>query len=154
MLFRSRSSVAQSVDTMHDRPWERARSADSEGFRLPHDQMKKLRQQDRRRHQVITGKARSAFGRFKGAPEPNRDLFIYRVDANTETDDLETYMRDKGFEVRDLCCISDPRAKFQSFKLTVPVSQFKDLFSDSPWPARVKVRKYIPPKNRELEVLP
>ena len=94
------------------------------------------------------------YSRFRGAPEPNRDLFIYRVDPNTEAEDLRDYMMEKGFEVRNLCCISNPNARFKSFKLTVPLSEFKDLFSDTLWPDGVRVRKYVPPRNRSLDVLP
>ena len=121
------------------------RSVDTDGFRIPAEVAKKARRQERHRRKIITGNATSCAGRFKGAPEPNRDLFIFRVHPSTDISDLRVYVLDAGFDVRALDCISNAKAKYKSFRLTVPASQFADLFNESLWPSGVRVRKYVPP---------
>jgi hypothetical protein len=84
---------------------------------------------------------------FKGAPEPSRELFIFRVDKSTEIDELKDYLVGKNVKVRELKCVSNSEAKFKSFRLTVPVSDFKNLFDEALWPEGVRVRRFIPPKQ-------
>ena len=105
--------------------------------------------EEQRRRNIITGRAslRPSANSFKGAPEPRRDLFIYRVDRDTTTSDLSTYIKDLGFNIRSLDCVSNDMAKFKSFKLSVPVSEFKDLFNENLWPYGVRVRKYVTPRG-------
>ena len=79
---------------------------------------------------------------MRGAPEPERHLFIYRVDAATETEDLQSFFHDLGVTVKSLQCVSNENAKYKSFKLTVLISQFKQLFDSTIWPQGVCVRPY------------
>lgn len=117
-------------------------SAADDGFRLPNAQLK------RRTRRVIKGQANlSTSSGFKGAPEPQRELFIFRVHPETETDELREYIINNKFSVRDLECVSNPNAKFKSFRLAVPASEFKNLFDEGLWPSGVRVRKYIPPRR-------
>lgn len=122
------------------------RSKDEDGFELPADQKRKLRRNEMKRRQFITGKSSPKSEHFKGAPEPNRDLFIYRVDSSTSETQISSHIVDHGFTVRNIACVSNPNAKFKSFRLTVPLSEFKDLFDEKIWPCGVRVRKYIPPR--------
>jgi hypothetical protein len=87
----------------------------------------------------------------KGAPEPSRHLFIYRVDHGTTEEDLKSLLQESGydFQIRDLECISHASAVFKSFKLSVPVSQFENLFNDEIWPDGVRVRQYRPAKANQ-----
>ena len=137
----SYTSAKSSKDLFNDK------FIDNDGFRAPNHVIKKHKQNERQRHRIITGNAVARSGHFKGAPEPGRDLFIYRVDTSTDVSDLRTHLTDYGFHIRKLDCISNPDSKFKSFKLTVPMSEFNDLFDGSLWPFGVRVRKYIPPKR-------
>ena len=118
------------------------RSHASDGFQLPYLQNK----HNKRKQKVITGKSHTTGG-FKGAPEPTRELFIYRVDNETDVTDLQHHVHSHNFTIRDLKCISNPSAKFKSFRLAVPASEFQHLLSDNIWPDGVRVRRYIPPRN-------
>ncbi len=98
---------------------------------------------------MITGKknALSQFGSFKGAPEPSRDLFVYRVAKTVDQTDIMTYLRSQAIDIRGLSCVSYQDAKFRSFKLTMGISHFDKVFDDSFWPSGVRVRRFIPPKT-------
>ena len=102
---------------------------------MPRYQEKKTRQHERKRHKVITGCHKPGNDGFRGAPEPSKDIFIYRVHPDTSKRDIEDGIRGRNFEVRDLVCISSEQSMFKSFKLTVPASQLSSLLTDEcPWP--------------------
>jgi hypothetical protein len=116
----------------------------SGSFTLQRQQRRKQRQNNR--SQVVTGKGQPN-DRIKGAPEPVRHLFIYRVDKETQDDAIHSYITENGFSIKDLSCVSNINAKFKSYKLTVPVSEFKYLFDENLWPPGVRVRQYIAPRR-------
>jgi hypothetical protein len=78
---------------------------------------------------------------------PDRHLFIYRVDKSASDRDISAFLVARQFNVRELTCVSNENAKFKSFKLTVPVTEYSNLFDGNLWPAGVRVRKYISPKS-------
>lgn len=121
------------------------------GFQKQRHQRKKERQQEvrkekRSRHQFLTGTGASYSG-VRGAPEPVRYLFIKNIVKETSDSDVHNMIKEKGFLVQELKCISHPDAKCKSFKLSVPASQFDRLFDGNIWPAGVKIRVYRAPKN-------
>ena len=121
-----------------------AQKAQSEDvFEVPAHQLKRIRRHESRKRNIVKGTATTQ--NVKGAPEPTRDLFIYRVDAETES--VFDLVKSNGFKVLSLKCISNPAAKYKSFRLTVPVSEFKNLFNNDIWPRGVCIRKYFPPKS-------
>ena len=124
-------------------------SYDSSEFFTPRSTSRKQARQEKRRQRVITGKNRAPtqFGSFKGAPEPSRDLFVYRVDKTVEQADILQYLQSQSIEVRDLRCISHADARYKSFKSTTKVSDIDSVFTDTFWPSGVKVRRFIPPKE-------
>ena len=83
---------------------------------------KKYNRQEARRKQFITGNSSSKPGNFKGAPEPSRDLFVYRVDNETTASQIKNHLTDHGFNVRDISCVSNALSKYKSFRLTVSIS--------------------------------
>ena len=87
--------------------------------------------------------------RVRGAPEPERQLFIYRVDRQTVTEDLKIYIQEAGITVCSLACVSKEDSKFKSFKLSVPLSQFKRLFDNQMWPEGIRVRRFYMPKGKD-----
>ena len=111
-------------------------------FQFPKEQTKRIRRQERRKN-IVQGCANISNCKIKGAPEPERSLFIYRVDKDTDKEDLTEYISQQGFLVRQLQCVSKPESKFLSFKLTVPISQFKKLFNPSLWPEGIRIRKFV-----------
>ena len=101
-----------------------------------------------KRHKVITGCHKPGNDGFRGAPEPSRNIFIYRVHPDTSKRDIEDGIRGRNFEVRDLVCISSEQSLFKSFKLTVSASQLSSLLThEFPWPEGVKVRRFFPSRR-------
>ncbi len=126
-----------------------SKSEDS-GFQKQRHQRKKERQQEvrkerRSKHQYLTGRGASRSG-VRGAPEPVRYLFIKNIMKGTPDSDVHDMIEEKGFVIRELKRISHPDAKGNSFKLSVPASQFDRLFDEDLWPAGVKIRIYRAPK--------
>ena len=118
-------------------------SVDSEGFRRPKAALKKMR----RNAKSVIGKNQPS-GTFRGAPVPPKELFVYRVDNSTDTDDLRDYITDMGIDVIDLKCISHQEALFKSFKLAFSNEHFNDLLKEDAWPDGVRVRRFIPPRQK------
>lgn len=142
--FNSRVSPSRerSNERVHDT------SSDSLGFQVPGYERKKQQRRSKQRQNFITGFASSLAGKFKGAPEPSRDIFIFRVDPDTGVEDLRLHLRDMDVSVRALNQVSNPSAAYKSFRLTVPKSDFDILFDPSLWPEGVRVRRYFPRKDR------
>ena len=108
--------------------------ADSSGFQFPR----------RRRRKVIVGKDRSS-GAVKAAPEPNHDVFIYRVDKSASDDSLYDYLIDKGITPNSLDCVSNPDSRYKSYKLSIPLSMYSTLYDPDMWPEGLRIiRSTIP----------
>ena len=118
-------------------------SVDSEGFRRPKAALKKMR---RNAKSVIRRNQPS--GTFCGAPVPPKELFVYRVDNSTDTDDLRDYITDMGIDVIDLKCISHQEALSKSFKSAISNEHFNDLLKEDAWPDGVRVQRFIPPRQK------
>ena len=80
---------------------------------------------------------------MRGAPEPCRDAFIYRVDRGTTTEAMHKYISDCDIDIKNLDCVSNPNVKYKSLRLTTTVSKFKELCNEDLWPAGFRIRKYI-----------
>ena len=121
-------------------------SNNSAEYQYPRSQEKR----QRRQYKIIKGKTTAGLS-FKGAPVPDRHLFIHRVDSTVSISDVNDHLVNNNFTVRKLECVSHDMAKYKSFKLTVPVDQFSKLFDEDLWPEGVRVRKYSQPWEREKE---
>ena len=122
----------------------------NDDFETPRHFQKKHRQEERRRIKVITGNTKPGNGRFRGAPEPSRDIFVYRTHADTVVSDISDLIKSNGFHVREVNCISNPSARYKSFKLSVPASQLDSVLTDTfPWPEGVCVRRFTNRRRRE-----
>ena len=109
------------------------------------------RRQNRQKYMI--GRKDCVQGKFKGAPEPNRDLFLYRVDHETCVEDIRLFLRDY-VKIISLECLSHPDAKFKSFKLTVPMSDFAKLtMNPDVWPKDVRVRRFKERSNQVQKVI-
>ena len=98
----------------------------------------------KKRAQFIKGTTETS-GRFQGAPEPKfRDIFVYRVSKDCETDDIKTMLMEKNCEVHEICVMSNEAAKNRSFKITVKPPVAALMLSDTfPWPCGVRVRRFF-----------
>ena len=112
-------------------------------LQVPKQVRKKEKRLGKHRRKVITGNARTDQNHFRGAPEPGRDLFIYRILKDSSVKGLKDLVESQNVEVRSIQCISNPNPLYKSFKLTVPKSQLETIFNDTfPWPSGVRVRKF------------
>ena len=127
------------------------KSNHADGFQVPTHIVRQQRRDENRRKRIITGRRNAGGGRFRGAPEAGRDLFIYRVHTDTVATDIHELVKSVGYDVLRLECVSNPNAKFKSFRMTVPASQYSKVHSESfPWPMGVRVRRFVqPPKSRQ-----
>ena len=91
--------------------------------RVERRERKKAESLPKQARRVITGRRKSGGGRFRGASEAGRDLFVYRVHTETVGADIEHLVAFPGHTVLGIECMSNPNAKYKSFKLTVPVSE-------------------------------
>lgn len=105
------------------------------------------RKKQQRKTTVIAGNSSPKGNSFKGAPSPDRHLFIYRVDQSVHADNIQEYLISRQFQVRELVCMSNENARYKSFKLTVAIDQFRLLFDENLWPCGVRVRKFNPPRQ-------
>ena len=145
----SRVSSLVSIDRYSDYSNISDTTRESVGFDLPPHSNRHYKKQENRMKRFITGN--KASGKFKGAPEPCRDLFIYRVDNATQTDDLAAHLDDNNFHIQNIACVSHPNSKSKSFRVTLPLSEFSYAFDESLWPSGVRVRKYIPPRMNDVD---
>ena len=78
---------------------------------------------------MLTGTATSS-DIFMAARNGNsvRELFVSQVSKEVKPDDLKNYVESKGFTVLNVIGVSHIEAKNNSFKLTVPVSEFGKMF--------------------------
>ena len=115
-------------------------SVDSEGYTVVE---RKKRKNNKRN--VIMGTSSKTNCAIKGAPEPNRDLFIFRLDPETTDESLKKYIVDNGISIKELELKSNAKAMFKSYRLRVPKSQFARLLDGNMWPEGVGIRKYFSP---------
>ena len=59
------------------------------------------------------------------------ELFVSRVSKEVKPNDLKNYVESTDFTVLNAKCVSHNEATNNSFKLTVPVSEFDKLFDSS-----------------------
>ena len=65
------------------------RASTSTGYEFQAHQRRRQKKRDR----GVTGNISNNHGTFKGAPEPERDIFIYLVDQAATVDSISVYMK-------------------------------------------------------------
>jgi hypothetical protein len=117
---------------------------DSDGFQF--QRRERLRQQkEKRSRTVVAGTGRST--RLRGGPPPIRKFFVYRVDKTSTVEDIEAHLTEQSVVYNDVCLLSNPEARFNSFRVDVPLNMMDKVMDDSMWPEGIRIRKYFPPKT-------
>ncbi len=98
------------------------------------------------RRKAITG-TKSTQGTLRGAPEPSRDLFVFRVEKGNTEEIIRDYIKDNNIEPRNVSLISNKDATFASFKVEVALSNMNDVLSPDFWPTGVCVRRFHKPRQ-------
>ena len=99
----------------------------------------------KKRPTVIVGKGSSSAS--KSAPEPSRDVFLYRIDNATDEQNIVDYLTGKNITARQVTCMFKHESAFKSFKITVAVSNFQQLLDPNVWPEGVRIRKFYQSKQ-------
>ena len=98
------------------------------------------RRQARKNRQIIKGTAGNT--KIKGGPPPNREFFVYRLEKGTRVVDLSAHLVENKIKFSTLEQISNPDAKFCSFKLSVPFESVSLVTDPAIWPKGVSVRRF------------
>jgi hypothetical protein len=96
-----------------------------------------------KRKAAVTGTRTSGEGNFfRGAPEPSRDLFLYRVSKEEDSEIITKYNGQNKVKPRAVVTVSNEEAKFNSFKLQVKSSDVSRILREDLWPEGVCIRRY------------
>ena len=137
-LYGSQNSLLSSAPSMYDA-----------GFEFPTEEKKKRRRINNRK--AVTGTLKRSNGKLTGAPEPSRDIFVYRVSKGTSEDDIKDYIACSDISVRGVCKVSKSEAKFDSFRVEVKISDLHRLLDADFWPIGICVRRYFAAKTSKSE---
>ena len=124
-------------------------SCAAEGFEYSSDQRKRQRKKNNKK--VVTGTSREQSGNLKGAPEPSREVFVYRVVKGTEENDIQEYLEEKNIAIRGVQKVSKEEAKFVSFRVEIKVSDMKKVLDSDFWPEGIHVRRFFKPRSNTTE---
>ena len=125
-----------------------APSGFKDGFRYITQQKKKMH----RRKKIVTGTSQTNGGsKLKGAPEPSRFIFIYRVDKNADCADIQEYMNTKDITIRSISKLSKDESKFNSFKAEIKVTDLDDVLEPYFWPEGIYVRRFYAPRQQKKD---
>ena len=112
----------------------------SEGYELSREDRRR-RTRQRRQQNFIAGTAAST--RLLGAPPPTRDFFVYRVDKSTSIEDIKDHLSGCDINIRDLKKVCHSESKFNSYKLSVSVTNADKVMDASIWPDGIRVRRFV-----------
>ena len=132
-----RSSSQMSVNSVQ--------STSSATFEIPAGHQRK----QRRRAKAVVGTGTS--GNVRGAPEPSRDIFIFRVDKTTDADNMKRYMNNKNIDVREIELKSKEQSLYNSFYVRIKVTDLDTVLQPDFWPIGVNVRRYWQPRTQQTQ---
>jgi hypothetical protein len=124
---------------------ESAPMQNSEEFQQPKYFVRK------QKRQAVVGMRKGSCADIRGAPEPHRDVFVFRTDKSTTEIGIKNHVTSQGLTVHDVKCMSHPDAMHNSFKVTVPSSQLHQILDPEIWPVGVCIRRFIHPKTKHKE---
>ncbi len=116
-------------------------SAYRDGFEYPAAHRRKSRRQ-----KPVTGTS-TVQGTLRGAPEPSRDIFVYRVQKGNTSEVIHNHITSSDIEPRSVTMVSNSEAKFDSFKVVIKLSDMHKILSPDFWPEGVCVRRFFKPRN-------
>ncbi len=92
------------------------------------------------RSSVVMGQ--SSCDGLRAAPLPQRDFFLSRVHKDDGLEVMEQYIKNKGITCKDLRLTSHVDSLFNSFKLSVVVTDASKIRDPGLWPAGMLIRKW------------
>ncbi len=120
-------------------------SLSSSAYREGHDFQTVRRRKARRK--AVTAIRAANTEQFKGAPEPSRDIFVYRVMKDTPQAEIEKYITDNNINIRSIDKVSNIFARYDSFKVVLKLSDMETVLNSEFWPEGVSARRYFNPRK-------
>ena len=115
---------------------------DNDDFHYPSHVIRKKRQEAAQKTKFVVGHSKS--GDVRGAPEPSRDIFVYRVHKDTTNQEMKDSVVSQGIAVSNVECSSKCESSFNSFKVTLPVSHLDRAFDPGVWPKGARMHRFWP----------
>ena len=72
----------------------------------------------------------------------NIDIFIFRVHKDVDNEDLKQFIVDEGIFVSNFQKVSRDDSMMNSFKATIPFTDYDHVMSDSFWPTGIACRRF------------
>ena len=138
-------SYKELKDTVQD--GDGCSTTSSDPFELPKQQRPRIQCREWGNN-IVKGKGQHVWVNLAG--ELSHNVFIYRVNPDTQIEDTNAFISDNGFSVVTLECVSNPAAKYKEYNLEVPSHQFKDLFNEELWPTVIHVQKIFNPWRHKV----
>ena len=86
---------------------------------------------------------------LRSTPAPSRDFFVYRVHKEDTTDVMKSFLQSKNVTVRDITLKSHSESKFNSYKLSVAVSDIDTVTNPEFWPSGICIRRWKGEQRRD-----
>ena len=135
--YGSRASLVSTVPSHHDEGFEYSAA----------EQSQRRRRKNRDTRKTVTGSSLAYAGKLTGAPEPSRDIFVYRTIKGTQEQDIHEYLESKNVDPRTISEVSNEDAKFSSFKVELKVSDIDTVLKADFWPQGICVRRFYRPRS-------
>jgi hypothetical protein len=103
----------------------------------------KKKQRRKTRPIVGTGASNS----IRGAPEPCKDIFVYRLASDVVTENVKCFMNENDVDVRAVVQMSKSESLFRSFKVSIKKSDLSKVLQSDFWPEGVNVRRFWEPRK-------
>lgn len=133
------STVPKTHDQDNAQPWASIAPTGPQA----EDSFQPPRRRNRRKRPKPVECTGNTRGALQGAPEPSREVFVYRVVKEASEHDIEEHLKDNGVNYRNVTKRSADAAKFKSFSVEVLKSQFEKVMAPEFWPTGVCVRKFL-----------
>ncbi len=134
---------------LHRSTSERSIASATSQHSAPYEFQRAARRKTQRRAAPVVGTG--CADRFRGAPEPSRDLFVFRIEHGYTVEDIKKYVIDSNIVVREIEQTSKDESTFMSFKVTIKASDMNAVLQPEFWPMGVCVRRFWRPRSQYIE---
>lgn len=128
-------------------------TGDADGFRIPPEQLRKLKRQQRRNSagSPQKSKPKAVFGTkqsmlIRSAPRCH-DLFVFRVHRDISDDTLRDFLKNEGVTIHDLELVSWQDATTKSYRITLESPDLDSVLKPEFWPDGIGCRRFFKKKT-------
>lgn len=99
------------------------------------------KQQARKAKQAVYGKGSDSTGSLKSVPR-RADLFVFRLDPETEGDDVKGYLQTKDVHVHKVQKMSRDDYMYKSYRICIDFSDMSTVLNEDFWPEGIGCREF------------